>query len=132
VDLTEVEVDVLAAEMRAAAGRDGDGGLVRLAEWLTEVATDGERLLPLVSVARYYARLLHDEPWDLTRRGLFYKTKVASGVMRVIPPPGRQRVHLRVCRVKAWDVLVLGRNTWTVAQVDEGTVSPPLREILPW
>lgn len=123
-----LKIDVLGAELLAQALTDWpdttDTGIVaHLRAWLATV-TDIQAILPYPAVTAHWAEVMERRleippeatDADASRRGLFYRTKIVPGVLRLVEPIPLAR-HLDRCHVYTSEVVVLTRNTWVQRQV---------------
>jgi hypothetical protein len=123
VALSAEQIAMLAPALSGLAIARQDTHLVRLAAWVSALATSEFETLPLADFLKRSGEQI-GRAYSLTRRGDFWKTKVRTGVVEVIPRQDRRRLHLRVARIPMRQALVLWRNTWAIVQSGANVVMP--------
>ncbi len=103
-----------------------------------EQLQDAMAMLPVRPVIDHWALKLNtgDESrrdWfaNVTRRGSFYRIKIAGGVLRLAEADASTR-HFDTCHFYRRELLIFGRNTWTIKQHEPESDSPvSLTTLLP-
>ncbi len=99
---------------------------------------DARAVLPVRAVIDHWALKLNTRSvarrdWfaTITRRGPFYRIKIAGGVLRLVEADARTR-HFDTCHFYRREILIFGRNTWVIKQSEPESDSPiSLANLLP-
>ncbi|RMH00925.1 MAG: hypothetical protein D6706_02845 [Chloroflexi bacterium] len=137
VVLNPVEVRFL-AKVLAELNQFHTDPLIRYLGNYFNYLVDSAATVPVKEVVQHWARLLYGrnselyrQYLDVTRRGVFYRTKIASGVMHLVEPDASRR-HFDTCHCFRREVLYLGRNSWAVKQTEPEVIPPiSLAKLLP-